>query len=108
MEVGSSGVMRNLFLSSHSDAFTPWSRYRALHYISSSEAMMRERIAIMRRKRYVLFDDVVRQYPLNGMQIPSVKALQHRREINKKTRSAEKRLRKTLKSVKKVIGSFPS
>jgi protein SDA1 len=37
-----------------------------------------------------------------------VKALQHRREINKKTRSAEKRLRKTLKSVKKVAGYLPS
>ncbi|EPQ58529.1 SDA1-domain-containing protein [Gloeophyllum trabeum ATCC 11539] len=33
--------------------------------------------------------------------IPDPKSLQHRREINKKTRSGEKKLRKTLKQIKK-------
>ena len=35
-------------------------------------------------------------------QVPDVRALHHRREINKKTRSGDKKLQKTLNAAKKV------
>ena len=41
------------------------------------------------------------------LQEPDVKALQHRREVNKKTRSGDKKIRKTMKSMKAVRSPYP-
>ena len=42
------------------------------------------------------------EFLLIVLQLPDVKSLQHRREINKKTRSGAKKLEKQIKSVKSV------
>jgi protein SDA1 len=50
------------------------------------------------------YDQCVRY--LTALQLPDVRALHHRREINKKRRGDDKKLRRNLKSVKKVCAVF--
>lgn len=45
-------------------------------------------------------------YASTHFQEPDVKALQHRRDINKKTRSGDKKIRKTVKTIKAVSSSL--
>ena len=47
-----------------------------------------------------------RMFSLNGSaQGPDLKTLQHRREINKKTRSGERKLGRQIKNIKRVCSS---
>jgi len=95
------GAMPNPSLSLLKGAFIPLLRCRVPLCISSLEVKKSTKI------RKTRFDPLKTLFFMSDSysQEVDVRALHHRREINKKTRSGDKKLRKQLKTAKKV-GSF--